>query len=220
MNRATAKYAYWPSPGRGTFVAAGTNMFLHQDWLGNGRIASAVSGHTVTADRAYAPYGELYNTFGSTNTNNNMFAGNTGDFDPGILFDTPNRELAQYQGRWLSPDPAAAGWNLYAYSTNPNSQVDTSGLEPGDDDNIGDGSDGGASGLSASSASPEYAPDAIDGGGSLCLCADDVSSGALGNTPPAPPDLGPQTTNSGDPSGIQIVGLLFQYQGPNSYVAW
>ena len=33
-------------------------------------------------------------------------------------------------GRWLSPDPAGAGWNLYAYSTNPNSSVDPSGLRP------------------------------------------------------------------------------------------
>jgi hypothetical protein len=32
-----------------------------------------------------------------------MFAGLTGDFDTNVLFDTPNRELAQYQGRWLSP---------------------------------------------------------------------------------------------------------------------
>jgi hypothetical protein len=32
------------------------------------------------------------------------------------------------QGRWLSPDPAEAGWNAYAYATNPNSFVDPSGL--------------------------------------------------------------------------------------------
>jgi len=93
-------------------------------------LVSGVSGHTVTADRAYAPYGELYNTFGSTNTNNNMFAGLAGDFDTNVLFDTPNRELAQYQGRWLSPDPVGAGWNQYAYATNPNSSIDPSGLTP------------------------------------------------------------------------------------------
>jgi RHS repeat-associated protein len=129
MSGTTASYGYWPSPGRGTFVAAGTNTFLHQDWLGNDRIVSAVSGHTVYGDRAYAPYGEQYNTFGSTNPINGMFAGITGDFDPGVLFDTPNRELAQYQGRWISPDPAGSGWNQYAYVTNPNSQIDPSGLD-------------------------------------------------------------------------------------------
>jgi RHS repeat-associated protein len=129
MSGTTASYAYWPSPGRGTFIASGTNMFLHQDWLGNDRVVSATTGHTVTADRAYAPYGEQYNAYGSTNPVYGMFAGITGDFDPGVLFDTPNRELAQYQGRWLSPDPAGAGWNQYAYVTNPNSEIDPSGLD-------------------------------------------------------------------------------------------
>jgi RHS repeat-associated protein len=130
MAGTTANSAYWPSPGRGTFVASGSNTFLHQDWLGNDRIVSAVSGHTVSADRAYAPYGEQYNTFGSTNPVYDMFAGITGDFDPGVLFDTPNREFAQYQGRWISPDPAGAGWNQYTYSTNPNSNIDPAGLKP------------------------------------------------------------------------------------------
>jgi RHS repeat-associated protein len=128
MSGTTASYGYWPSPGRGTFVAGGTNTFLHQDWLGNDRIVSAVSLHTVYADRAYAPYGEQYNAFGTTNPIYGMFAGNTGDFDSGVLFDTPNRELAQYQGRWISPDPAGSGWNQYAYPTDPNSSVDPTGL--------------------------------------------------------------------------------------------
>ena len=124
----TASYAYWPSPGRGTFVASGTNMFMHQDWLGNDRVVSSVTGHTVTADRAYAPYGQQYNAYGSTNPIYGIFAGLTGDFDSGVLFDTPNRELAQYQGRWLTPDPAGAGWNQYAYVTNPLSFTDPLGL--------------------------------------------------------------------------------------------
>jgi RHS repeat-associated protein len=128
MSGITSSSAYWPSPGRGTFVASGTNTFLHQDWLGNARIVSSTAGHTVTADQAYAPYGEQYDTFGSTNPIYGMFASMTGDFDSGILFDTPNREFAQYQGRWLSPDPAGSGWNLYAYGTNPNSETDPTGL--------------------------------------------------------------------------------------------
>lgn len=52
----------------------------------------------------------------------------SGDYDSGVLFDTPNRELASAQGRWLSPDPAGAGWNQYAYATDPNSFVDPTGL--------------------------------------------------------------------------------------------
>ena len=129
MSGATANYGYWPSPGRGTFVASGSNIFFHQDWLGNDRVVSNLGSNTVLADRAYAPYGEQYNAFGSTNPVYGMFAEMTADFDSGVLFDTPNRELAQYQGRWVSPDPAGAGWNQYAYATNPLSNVDPTGLQ-------------------------------------------------------------------------------------------
>ena len=127
MNGTTENYAYWPSPGRGVFVDGGTKMFMHQDWLGNDRVVSSTGNHTVTADRAYAPYGEQYNTFGSTNPIYGMFAGITGDYDSGVLFDTPNRELSSV-GRWVSPDPAGFGWNQYAYVTNPNSETDRAGL--------------------------------------------------------------------------------------------
>jgi RHS repeat-associated protein len=130
MSGTVANYAYWPSPGRGTFLAMSNNLFMHQDWLGNDRVVSYISSHTVQADRAYAPYGEQYSTFGGTNPIYGMFAGLTGDFDPGVLFDTPNRELAQYQGRWLSPDPAGSGWNQYAYvSNNPLGLTDPTGLD-------------------------------------------------------------------------------------------
>jgi RHS repeat-associated protein len=148
MSGTTANYGYWPSPGRGTFVASGSNIFFHQDWIGNDRVVSNLGSNTVAADRAYAPYGEQYNTFGSTNPIYGMFAGLTGDFDSGVLLDTPNRELAQYQGRWLTPDPAGAGWNQYAYVTNPNSQIDPSGLDciVDCDDPGGGGSTGGVGG--------------------------------------------------------------------------
>jgi hypothetical protein len=53
----------------------------------------------------------------------------SGNFDNGVLFDTPNWEFAQSdQGRFLSPDPAGSGWNQYAYPANPNSASDPSGL--------------------------------------------------------------------------------------------
>src|ERR1035437_3582503 len=77
-------------------------------------------------DRAFAPYGEVYNTFGSTT--NTIFTGDYQDLVAG-LFDTPNRELNQNQGRWISPDPSHSGWNAYAYSTNPLGTTDLSGLD-------------------------------------------------------------------------------------------
>src|SRR5262249_54311802 len=127
---------------------------MHKDWLGSVRLVSASSGHVYTTDQAYAPYGEMYAPFGSANAQYDMFAGMTGNFNNGALFDTPNREFAQSdQGRWLSPDPAHTGWNQYAYPRNPNSFVDPTGLwcsaAVGEHDttcngyNFGEGGDGG-----------------------------------------------------------------------------
>ena len=132
MNGATYLYAYAPAPGGGTMLnQSGTNYYMHKDWLGNARVVSTVptSGNgVVTTDRAFAPYGEIYDIFGSTNQNFDMFTGLTQDVLAG-MYDTPNRELqGAQQGRWLSPDPAGAGWNQYAYVTNPNSEIDPTGL--------------------------------------------------------------------------------------------
>jgi YD repeat-containing protein len=128
MSGASQKFSYWPSPGRGIYLESSTKQFLHLDWLGNDRIVSAFSGHTVSADRDYTPYGQQFNTFGSSNPQFGIFAGMSSDYDSGTLFDTPNREFAVNQLRWTSPDPAGSGWNQYAYPTNPNSFIDPSGL--------------------------------------------------------------------------------------------
>lgn len=133
MNGATYNYAYWPTPGGGTLLntSASINYYMHKDWLGNARLVSTVpnsGGGTVTTDRAFAPYGEVYDIFGSTEQNQISFTGLTQDVFSG-MYDTPNRELqGAQQGRWLSPDPARAGWNQYAYATNPLNSVDPSGL--------------------------------------------------------------------------------------------
>src|SRR5258708_503569 len=128
----TPYYAYWPTPGNGTVEVNGnalTFYYMHKDWLGNARISSTVVNHTVISDQAYAPYGEVYNKLATgAGVPAQMFTGDTQDILTG-LFDTPNRELNASQGRWLSPDPAGAGWNQYAYATNPNSAVDPSGLK-------------------------------------------------------------------------------------------
>jgi RHS repeat-associated protein len=82
----------------------------------------------VSADEAYAPYGEVYDFITGAGPSQ-MFTGDLTQLDAEVLFDTPNREFASSnQGRWLSPDPAGAGWNQYAYVTNPMSNVDPSGL--------------------------------------------------------------------------------------------
>lgn len=110
-------------------MASGSSRYYqHKDWLGNVRLSSGTNSSAIIGDYAYAPYGERYNIYGSTNANQLMFTGDTQDVLAG-MYDTPNRELqGAQQGRWLSPDPARSGWNQYAYPTNPNSSIDPSGL--------------------------------------------------------------------------------------------
>lgn len=129
MSGQTLQYAYVPLPG-GSFSIyfSGKHNYTHKDWLGSGRTASTIPASgagVIYYSRSFAPYSQMYGNFGSTGSP--TFTGDTGDLDSG-LFDTPNRELAQSQGRWLTPDPARSGWNLYAYGTDPNTGVDPSGL--------------------------------------------------------------------------------------------
>lgn len=102
--------------------------YLHEDWLGNVRVTSNLQSHAITYDVAYSPYGELYDGFGSAGSQYTQFAGINGNFWSGVTWGASNRELSDYAGRWLSPDPAMSGWNQYAYPTNPNSMTDPSGL--------------------------------------------------------------------------------------------
>ena len=127
VKNGTTQYAMLPLPGGASLYKTTdtTRYFQHKDWLGNARLGSSVLNRTVYFDRAFAPYGESYQNFGATSQLN--FTGDMQDMLAG-LYDTPNRELNPSQGRWLSPDPAEAAWNLYAYPANPNSSVDPSGL--------------------------------------------------------------------------------------------
>jgi RHS repeat-associated protein len=130
MNGQRYLYGYFPGPGGGTLYnsTACPTCWMHKDWLGNARLISR--GTTIETDRAYAPYGEMFNVFGGTNQPWAMFGGGiTQDILAG-MYDTPNRELQSTQGRFLSPDPVGSGWNQYAWPANPNSFSDPSGLGP------------------------------------------------------------------------------------------
>ena len=131
MTGSTINRANWPAPGGGTEqINGGGSYYMHKDWLGNARIVSTTNSHTVKADMAFAPYGEIYDQFGVTSTQYQMFTGDTQDIVSGMM-DTPNREFNNAaQGRWLSPDPTGGGWNQYAYTTNPLSLIDPRGLSP------------------------------------------------------------------------------------------
>jgi hypothetical protein len=65
---------------------------------------------TIYYDRSFARYGQAYGNYDPGGSYAQEFAGDTQDLFGG-LFDTRNRELAQNQGRRLTPDPAHTGWN-------------------------------------------------------------------------------------------------------------
>jgi RHS repeat-associated protein len=162
----------------------------------------------------------------STNQNQQMFTGLTQDVLSG-MWDTPNRELAP-QGRWLSPDPAGQGWNQYAYSTNPNGNVDPSGLSAtmammngsgGWDwstiasDSYGSTNDFGPQAFGTVDADADSGSSAS--GPQFCGCANDVTSGFLGNNTGASsvlPSLGPSD------SGLPLLAPSSDPNAPASLV--
>ncbi|HZR67388.1 MAG TPA: RHS repeat-associated core domain-containing protein [Terriglobales bacterium] len=95
-----------PLPGGATlYETPSTKQFLHKDWLGSVRFSSTVVNRASVFDRAFAPYGEVYDTVQGGITVPPNFTGDTQDTVSGT-YDTPNRELNPNQGRWLTPDPA------------------------------------------------------------------------------------------------------------------
>jgi RHS repeat-associated protein len=107
--------------------------YRHTDWLGSSRLTSTAS-RTVYSDSAYAPFGEQYSLYG---TSDPSFTGQNADTSS-TLYDFPLREYSPSQGRWISPDPAGTlavdptnpqSWNRYAYVQNmPLNSIDPLGL--------------------------------------------------------------------------------------------
>jgi RHS repeat-associated protein len=114
------------------YNSSGLAYYRHSDWLGSARVGSTAS-RTLYFDLAYAPFGEVY---ASTGTTDASFTGQNQD-TASNLYDFPAREYG-IQGRWPSPDPAGIGaanaadpqtWNRYAYVRNsPAEIVDPSGM--------------------------------------------------------------------------------------------
>jgi RHS repeat-associated protein len=132
----TQLQAYVPLPG-GEVLSPGPDTFWHTDWLGSVRLATSAGGRTATLDRAFAPFGEAYDTV-TGGPSQLDFTGLTRD-TISDEYDTVNREQHPNQGRWVSPDPAGLGateavspqsWNRYAYVTNnPLLLTDPTGLD-------------------------------------------------------------------------------------------
>jgi RHS repeat-associated protein len=119
-------HSYLPLPGGATLYINGSsgNYVWHNDWLGSARLGETLVNSTVLFDRAFAAFGEEYQSYG--NAGQVSFTGDTQNIVAGT-YDTPYREMNPNQGRWISPDPSGLGavnltnpqtWNRYAYVAN------------------------------------------------------------------------------------------------------
>jgi len=118
---------------QGLYNGSGAWMFKHADWQGSSRFDAYGGG--AAYDRAYAPFGEVYEEAGGIIDRN--FTGQTTDTVSG-LYDFLFRQYSPVQGRWLVPDPAGLAavditnpqtWNRYAYlANNPLNATDPLGL--------------------------------------------------------------------------------------------
>jgi RHS repeat-associated protein len=228
----TVTSARFALPGGGDIITTGTGgsiiTYEHKDWLGTARVGSSVTAATVTYDRAFAPYGEVYANFGATDKAN--FTGDRQDLFAG-LSDTPNRELNNGQGRWISPDPAGSGWNAYAYGTDPNTQTDPTGLSTWIGNPFGSlgsisgyggsagfdfGFEGGATSPWASVPANAAPPSSPIGSNSENVCGGGIGSGSCGNQGDGPP----RTNDSDAFWGQSLKGIvtttLSWLMGPSS----
>jgi RHS repeat-associated protein len=120
----------------------GTDFFI-SDWKGTLSQITGPSGSSQGSCSGYLPFGD-----GGTCTGNGStfgkpgYAGMWNDPETG-LDKTDTRFLSPVQGRFLTPDPARSGWNIYVYGNNdPVSQTDPSGLFLDSDGDFGYGNCG------------------------------------------------------------------------------
>ena len=144
MNGQTLSKAFIPlvAGAEAVYNSSGVAYYRHPDWLGSSRLATTPARNPIY-DVAYAPFGEPYAAFGSTQ--DLSFTGQKQDTassavpgGAGGLYDFLFREQSPVPGRWLSPDPAGLAavdrddpqtWNRYAYVRNtPTSLTDALGL--------------------------------------------------------------------------------------------
>jgi len=126
-------------PGSSIYLAwyvNGGTTFFHYNALGSSMMNTHQDGNTVSNDVLFYPWGQMW---ASPVNDYFQFFGNIEGWDweigEGV---TPNRYYPNYQGRWLSPDPAGLKavklddpqtWNMYAYvRNNPTTNTDPTGL--------------------------------------------------------------------------------------------
>jgi RHS repeat-associated protein len=137
MTRQTLQKGYVPLTGgtMAVYNSSGLAYYRHSDWVGSSRFASTTS-RTLYFDGAYAPFGEPYATTGTTDLS---YTGMNQD-TVSNLYDFPQREYGNIQGRWPATDPSGTAsvdprnpqtWNRYAYVlNNPLGFTDPTGTTP------------------------------------------------------------------------------------------
>jgi RHS repeat-associated protein len=171
----------------------------------------------MVVERAYAPFGETYNQFGSS-TKGTSFTGDLQDIVAGT-YDTLNREQNPAQGRWLSVDPAHASWNGYMYSTQPLNTIDPSGLrgEAYVWSQHGRCDPGGPAGQGRLQAQelPRWYNDEVIAAYNKQQLASIVT--AVNNLPASTrqlPGISSTVLGPSDPASVRIDGFQFEYNGP------
>ncbi len=111
------------------FDVNGGMVFLHQNHLNSVTLPTTFDG-SMFDDILYYPWGQYWEGEGF------VFAG-MDHYWQDVLHNTPNRQYAFYEGRWLSPDPLGGdvtnpqSLNRYAYVLgNPTTLTDPLGLDP------------------------------------------------------------------------------------------
>ncbi len=154
MNGQTWVFASIPLPGGSTMLKGQVPGIVyawvrHGNHLGSVTVESTLNGRAVNSDKAFAPFGEQYNT-GAAGNGDTVWAGISPDTVAGT-YDALYRKYNPNQGRWVSPDPSGLNavdpsnpqtWNRYAYVlNNPLSNIDPTGLECVWDDGSFDSAD-------------------------------------------------------------------------------
>jgi RHS repeat-associated protein len=166
-----------------------SDSWNHIDYLGTPRLQTSSNGTPVNPFTSF--------TWGESSYNPTLsLAGMLMDGpDAEDTYHTPARQFNEWNGRWMTPDPAGLSaarigdpqtWNRYAYAgNNPVSMTDPSGLEP-DGENGAVGPAGTLDIIASSSACPDSAPSGSsctswvipNGDGGLLLPDEPLSSDA------------------------------------------
>ena len=167
------------------FDVNGGMVFLHQNNLNSVTVPTTFDGSRFD-DILYYPWGQYWAGEGF------VFAGMDHYWED-VLHNTPNRQYAFYEGRWLSPDPLAGdvtnpqSLNRYAYVLgNPTTLTDPLGLGRDRPLPPKTGGDPGCDPFTGVGCPPD------GGGGGIDPCSDPwyADSHAECGTPPPPPPPG------------------------------